>query len=161
MHRQSDAWTHTNTHIIQSMHRQQQQGCDRPSVSEHAGEFLCNIINLFFLIITFFFGLLWLYWQNSWRGDRKQDERGSDTQQSTPGRESNPSPLQRGQRWWWSSRWWLFSVLYRWQLNLFWFLEDAPHLIQEAPSVPTTWKSYRLFNSVWECPYRVADSCET
>ena len=47
-----------------------------------------NMQNLF----LFFFGLyLWLYWQNSWRGNRKQYERkGNDMQQSAPGRESNP-----------------------------------------------------------------------
>ena len=47
---------------------------------------------------------------------------------------------------------WYLQVLYRCQLDLFQFVKEAPHLIQEASSVLTNW---RTLNSVWECPYRV------
>ena len=47
-----------------------------------------------FIYFLHSFGLLWLYRQYSWRYDRKQGERGSDTQQRDPGREKNLGPLQ-------------------------------------------------------------------
>ena len=53
-------------------------------------------------------------------------------------------------------------MLYRRQLDEIQFLGDVSPLIQEASSVLTNWRGVcRLLNSVWECPYRVAEgTCE-